>query len=318
MTGKRILAFTGCVGGAKLALGLSTLLGPEELAFVVNTGDDFRHLGFPVSPDIDTLVYTLSGTCNTETGWGRRDESWQLMQALKEIGGESWFALGDKDLAMHVERRRLLKEGLTIGEVTASLAKSFGIAHRIFPMSNEQVQTRVLTDHGRMDFQHYFVREKCEPVVRGFEFEGSAQAQINPDILKWLTSPGLNGIILCPSNPYVSIDPILSIPGIREQLITCQVPVIAVSPVVGGAAIKGPTVKMMQELGIPNAADSVASHYADFLDGFVLDIEDSALTTEVEALGLASTVTQTVMKTLDDRINLGRICLEFIDQLARR
>jgi len=303
---------------SKLALGLSRLLGPEELAFVVNTGDDFRHLGFPVSPDIDTLVYTLSGTCNTETGWGRRDESWQFMQALKKIGSESWFALGDKDLAMHVERRRLLKEGLTIGEVTASLARSFGIAHRIFPMSNEQVHTRVLTDHGRMDFQHYFVREKCEPVVKGFEFEGAAQAQINPDIFNWLTSPGLSGVILCPSNPYVSIDPILSIAGIREQLIACQAPVIAVSPVVGGAAIKGPTVKMMQELGIPNTADSVASHYADFLDGFVLDIKDSALTTELEALGLASTFTQTVMKTLDDRINLGRVCLEFIDHLARR
>lgn len=318
MTSKRILAITGGVGGAKLALGLSTLLGPEELAFVVNTGDDFRHLGFPISPDIDTLVYTLSGTCNTETGWGRSDEGWQFMQALKEIGGETWFALGDKDLAMHVERRRLLSEGLVIGEVTTSLAESFGIAHRIFPMSNEPVRTRVLTDRGRMDFQHYFVREKCEPVVTGFEFEGAAQALINPDTDEWLTSPELTGVILCPSNPYVSIDPILAVPGVREQLIACQAPVIAVSPVVGGAAIKGPTVKMMQELGIPNTADSVASHYADFLDGFVLDIEDSELAAVVEAFGLASTVTQTVMKTLDDRINLGRTCLEFIDHLARR
>ena len=318
MTGKRILAITGGVGGAKLALGLSRLLGPEELAFVVNTGDDFTHLGFPVSPDIDTLIYTLSGTCNTETGWGRSNEGWQFMQALKEMGGETWFALGDKDLAMHVERRRMLSEGLTIGEVTASLARSFGIVHRIFPMSNEPVYTRVLTNEGWMDFQHYFVREKCEPVVTGFEFEGAAQALINPDIDEWLTSPGLTGVILCPSNPYVSIDPILAVPGIREQLVACRVPVIAVSPVVGGAAIKGPTVKMMQELSIPNTGDSVASHYADFLDGFVLDIEDSDLAAVVEAHGMASTVTQTVMKTLDDRINLGRSCLEFIDQLARR
>lgn len=318
MTGKRILAITGGVGGAKLALGLSRLLGPEELAFVVNTGDDFTHLGFPVSPDIDTLIYTLSGTCNTETGWGRSNEGWQFMQALKEIGGETWFALGDKDLAMHVERRRMLGEGLTIGEVTASLAKSFGIAHKIFPMSNEQVRTRVLTEQGEMDFQHYFVREKCEPMVTGFEFEGAAQALINPDIDEWFKSPGLTGVILCPSNPYVSIDPTLAVPGIREQLVACRAPVIAVSPVVGGAAIKGPTVKMMQELGISNRADSVASHYVDFLDGFVLDIEDSGLAAVVEGQGLECTVTQTVMKTLDDRINLGRSCLEFIDQLARR
>jgi LPPG:FO 2-phospho-L-lactate transferase len=316
LTSQHILAITGGVGGAKLALGLSRLLGPEDLSFVVNTGDDFTHLGFPVSPDIDTLVYTLSGTCNTETGWGRKDESWQFMQALKEIGGETWFALGDKDLAMHVRRRQLLGEGLTISEVTASLAELLGILHKIIPMSNDPIHTRVLTDDGRMDFQRYFVREKCKPVVTGFEFEGAKLAHINPDITELITSSTLGGIILCPSNPYVSIDPILSVPGMRDQLAACQVPVIAVSPVVGGAAIKGPTVKMMQELGVQNTADSVASHYADFLDGFVLDIKDRELASVVETHGLATTVTQTVMKTLQDRINLGRTCLDFIDQLA--
>lgn len=318
MTRQRILAVTGGVGGAKLALGLVNLLGPEELAFVVNTGDDFSHLGFPISPDIDTLVYTLSGRCNIDTGWGRCNESWQFMQALKEIGGESWFALGDKDLAMHVERRRLLGEGLSLGEVTASLARSFGVTHRIFPMSNEPVRTRVMTDQGQMNFQHYFVRDRCKPVVSGFEFEGSAQASINPEIDAWLTAPGLRGVILCPSNPYVSIDPILAVPGMREKLTDCNVPVIAVSPVVGGAAIKGPTVKMMQELGIPPSADSVALHYADFLDGFVLDDKDSGLTTRIEALGLVSMVTQTVMKSLQDRVSLGQTCLQLIDQLARQ
>ena len=311
----RFLAITGGVGGAKLSLGLAKLLGEDELAFVVNTGDDFSHLGFHISPDIDTLVYTLSGTCNTETGWGRSDESWQFMQALKQIGGETWFALGDKDLAMHVERRRLLGEGSTIGEVTASLAESFGIVHRIFPMTNDPVRTRVLTDGGRMDFQHYFVRDRCEPQVSGFEFEGSEQAVVNPQIVKWLDSDNLAGIIICPSNPFVSVDPILALPGLREQLRRCPAPVIAVSPVVGGEAIKGPTVKMMRELGLPNTADSVASHYADFLDGFVLDSQDSELAAKVEAFGLACTVTQTVMKTLDDRVNLGRSCLEFIGQL---
>lgn len=318
MASQRILALTGGVGGAKLALGLVNLLEPQELAFVVNTGDDFSHLGFPISPDIDTLVYTLSGCCNTDTGWGRQNESWQFMQALTEIGGESWFALGDKDLAMHVERRRLLAEGQNLGKITASLAQSFGIAYQIFPMSNEPVRTRVMTDQGQMDFQHYFVRDRCEPVVTGFEFEGAAQASINPDIDKWLGAPGLRGVILCPSNPYVSIDPILSIPGMREKLTDCNAPVIAVSPLVGGAAIKGPTVKMMQELGIPTSAESVASHYADFLDGFVLDDKDSGLVTEVEALGLACVVTQTVMKSLQDRISLGRSCLQLIDQLTKQ
>ena len=318
MENTRIMAITGGVGGAKLSLGLARLLGHRDLAFVVNTADDFEHLGFHISPDIDTLIYTLSGVCNTDTGWGRSDESWQFMQALEAIGGETWFALGDQDLATHVERRRLIKAGLSMGELTASLTKSFDVKHAIFPMSNEPVRTRVLTDRGPLDFQHYFVREKCEPVVTGFEFEGAAQAQLNPDIADWLTSPGLGGVILCPSNPYVSIDPILSVPGLRGLLRACRAPVIAVSPVVGGAAIKGPTVKMMQELGIPNTADSVASHYADFLDGFVLDIEDGGLVTAVENLGMAVTVTQTVMRSLDDRIDLGRKCLDFIDQLARR
>ena len=316
LSGQHILAITGGVGGAKLALGLSKLLGPEELGFVVNTGDDFNHLGFYISPDTDTLIYTLSGNCNTETGWGRSDESWQFMDALKDIGGETWFALGDKDLAMHVRRRQLLSDGLTISEVTALLAESLGVLHKVIPMSNEPVHTRVLTDSGRMDFQHYFVREKCKPAVTGFEFDGAEKARINPEISKRIFSSNLRGIILCPSNPYVSVDPILCVPGMRDQLADCQVPVIAVSPVVGGAAIKGPTVKMMQELGIPNTADSVASHYADFLDGFVLDIQDREMASVVETYGLATTVTQTVMKTLQDRINLGQSCLDFIDQLA--
>ncbi len=318
MTTKHILAITGGVGGAKLALGLSKLLGPDDLSFMVNTGDDFTHLGFPISPDIDTLVYTLSGTCNTETGWGRSEEGWQFMQALKELGAETWFALGDKDLAMHVERRRLLERGLTLGAATASLAKSFGIAHRILPMSNDRVSTCVLTRQGKMDFQHYFVREKCEPSVTGFEFAGAAQALVNPDISELLDSPGLKGIILCPSNPFVSIDPILAIRGFREQLKTCRAPVIAVSPVIGGAAVKGPTVKMMRELNIPNTADSVALHYADFLDGFIVDIKDGDLVDKIEKMDINSVASRTLMKTLEDRIDLARTCLEFIDQLVRR
>ncbi len=309
MARKRYLAITGGVGGAKLALGLSKLLGRDQLAMAVNTGDDFRHLGLHISPDIDTLVYTLSGQCNPDSGWGRRDESWQCMDALEALGGETWFRLGDRDLAMHLERTRKLDAGETLTQVTAGLASSLGIQHRILPMSDDPVHTRVLTENGAMDFQHYFVRDRCEPVVEGVEFEGGDSARINPKIDRCLDDPALAGVILCPSNPFVSIDPILAVPGMRQRLAQCPAPVIAVSPVVGGAAIKGPTVKMMQELSLPNTASWVAGHYEDFLDGFVLDQEDAGLSEEIEALGMKVTVTQTVMESLDDRVMLARACL---------
>lgn len=313
---RRILAVTGGVGGAKLALGLAKFLPPEQLAFLVNTGDDFSHLGLHVSPDIDTLVYTLSGLCNPETGWGRRDESWQFMAALAQLGGETWFNLGDRDLAMHIERSRRLANGEPLSHVTAALAAALGIEHPILPMSDDAVHTRVLTADGAMDFQHYFVRERCEPAISGFEFSGAGNANINPEILQRLHDPQLAGVILCPSNPFVSIDPILSLPGMRDQLAQCEAPVIAVSPVVGGTAIKGPTVKMMLELGVENSATWVAGHYRDFLDGFVLDLQDAGLQAEIEAMDMAVTVTQTVMKTLDDRVSLARHCLQFISKLA--
>ena len=310
MATKRYLAITGGVGGAKLALGLSKLLDGTELAMVVNTGDDFRHLGLHISPDIDTLVYTLAGECNPDTGWGRRGESWQFMDALAALGGETWFSLGDRDLAMHIERTRRLEAGESLTRVTAGLASSLGIEHRILPMSNDPVQTRVLTENGAMDFQHYFVRDRCEPVVSGFEFAGADSARINPEIDRCLDDPALAGVILCPSNPFVSIDPILAVPGMRQRLVQCPAPVIAVSPVVGGAAIKGPTVKMMRELSLPNSATWVAGHYRDFLDGFVLDRQDAGLADEIEAPGMKVAVTQTVMESLDDRVKLAQVCLD--------
>jgi LPPG:FO 2-phospho-L-lactate transferase len=316
METQRYLAITGGVGGAKLALGLSKLLGGEELAMIVNTGDDFQHLGLHISPDIDTLVYTLAGECNPDTGWGRRGESWQFMDALAALGGETWFRLGDRDLAMHIERTRRLKAGESLTRVTAGLASSLGIEHRILPMSDDPVRTRVLTENGAMDFQHYFVRDHCEPLVTGFEFGGAGCARINPEIDRCLDDPALAGVILCPSNPFVSIDPILAVPGMRQRLEQCPAPVIAVSPVVGGAAIKGPTVKMMQELSIPNSASWVAGPYRNFLDGFVLDKEDAGLSDEIETLGLKTAVTRTVMESLDDRVKLARACLDFLAQMA--
>lgn len=318
MSAKRILAITGGVGGAKLSLGLAKILGSEELAFVVNSADDFRHLGFHVSPDIDTLVYTLSGTANTDTGWGRCNEGWLFMQALKELGGETWFALGDKDLAMHVERTRLLAEGRSLSEVTKHLASALGIHFPIFPMCDERFRTLVETDKGVLDFQTYFVRERCEPTVRGFIYDGAGDSSLNPELLAWVDEAPPSGIILCPSNPYVSIDPILKVNGMRDFLQDCPAPVVAVSPVVAGQAIKGPTVKMMRELGVPRTAESVAAYYADFLDGFVLDTDDEEQALRIQALGLQTTVTPTVMRSLDDRIALARDCLDFVDQLSSR
>jgi len=312
----KYLALTGGVGGAKLALGLAQLLPPDQLAFVVNTGDDFRHLGLHISPDIDTLIYTLSGESNTETGWGRRGESWQFMDALAQLGGETWFRLGDRDMAMHIERTRRLSAGEPLTRVTAALASALGIRHRILPMSDDAVRTRVLTADGAMDFQHYFVREGCKPAITGVEFNGADSAIVNEEILVLLHDPQLAGVILCPSNPFVSIDPILSLPGMREELARCKAPVIAVSPVIGGAAIKGPTVKMMHELSVENSATWVAGHYGEFLDGFVIDLQDARLKAKIEAPGMAVMVAQTVMETLEDRVALARSCLQFLQQLA--
>jgi LPPG:FO 2-phospho-L-lactate transferase len=309
------LALTGGIGGAKLALGLSQLLSADDLALIVNTGDDFQHLGLHISPDIDTLVYTLAGLNNPETGWGRSDETWHFMQALGTLGGETWFSLGDRDLAMNVERSYRLRAGQTLSQVTAALATALGIRHTILPMSDDPVHTRVLTAQGPMDFQHYFVREKCAPAVTGFEFEGIDRARPHPDIEAWLTRPDLAGVFLCPSNPFVSVDPILSLPGLREQLRTCPAPIIAVSPVVGGAAIKGPTVKMMQELSLPNSASWVAEYYRDFLDGFILDTADQALRPEIENMGLTVEVKNTVMVSLEDRVQLARTCLEMAHKI---
>ena len=316
MTTHRYLALTGGIGGAKLGLGLAKVLHEGELAFVVNTGDDFKHLGLHISPDIDTLVYTLAGENNPETGWGRRDESWHFMSALETLGGETWFRLGDKDLAVNVERTERLRRGATLSKVTAELANSLGVKHKILPMSNDPVRTVVHTEDGRMDFQDYFVREGCRPAVASFEYRGAATARVNPDIVEWLGSAQLAGIILCPSNPFISIDPILSLPGLRDALRDSAVPVIAISPIVGGESLKGPLKKMMREVTVPTSASWIAEHYRDFVDGFVVDIADESLASEIEAMGVSALATNTVMKTLDDRVKLAETSLGFIASLT--
>ena len=316
MAAAQYLALTGGVGGAKLALGLSRLLNPDQLRFVVNTGDDFEHLGLHISPDIDTLVYTLAELSNTDTGWGRAGESWHFMDVLSQLGGEDWFRLGDRDLAMHIERTRRLAAGMDLTSVIGELAGALGVRHPVLPMTDDSVRTTVDTEDGELSFQHYFVRDRCAPAVTGVRFVGAEQARLSPSLDEALRDPALAGVIVCPSNPYLSIDPILAVPPLRAALTNLRIPVVAVSPIVAGAAIKGPTAKMMRELDIPNTAVEIARYYRSWIDGFILDEADRALEDEVQALGLATVVTQTIMVSLADRVALAREALQFIDKLS--
>lgn len=307
---QKILAITGGVGGAKLALGLSKILPPEELLFAVNTGDDFTHYDLHIAPDIDSLTYALAEQNNAELGWGRAGETWQFIETMASLGGESWFRLGDKDLALHMRRTQLLKNGATLTEATATITRAMGITHPIAPMSDDPVRTIVHSDQGKLAFQHYFVRERCQPKVSGFAFEGIEHARLNPMLEQYL--PDCTGIIICPSNPYVSVDPILALPGVRQALQTT--PVIAVSPIVGGIAIKGPAAKMMAELNVPASASAVAAHYGDLLDGFVIDTTDAS---EAHQLQVPTHVTNTIMDSLDARIKLAKDCLAFLQELTQ-
>jgi LPPG:FO 2-phospho-L-lactate transferase len=312
-----ILALAGGVGGAKLANGLARILPPGQLTVAVNTGDDFTHLGLHVSPDLDTVMYTLAGLSNQETGWGRAGESWHFMEALGALGGETWFNLGDLDLATHVERTRRLVAGETLSAVTADFCARLGVRAKIVPMSDQPVRTMVQTDEGWLPFQDYFVRLRCAPSVRGFRFDGIARAVPSPGVLRALTDPSLDAIVICPSNPFVSVDPILSLVGARELLARRRVPLIAVSPIVGGKAIKGPALKMLQELGLEPSALGVARLYAKLIDGFVIDRQDDALAAPVAALGPRVLVADTLMTDPAAQARLGEAALGFAQSLRR-
>jgi LPPG:FO 2-phospho-L-lactate transferase len=304
----RWLLLSGGVGGAKLALGLDRVLPAGALSIVTNTGDDFRHLGLAISPDIDTLLYTLSDQVNAETGWGRRDESWGFMAALAELGGETWFRLGDRDLALHVERTRRLAAGETLTAVTADIARRFGLQTRLLPMSDARAPTQVATAAGLLEFQDYFVRRQAAPVVSGFRYGGGA---LPATVRAACTASGLRAVLVAPSNPWLSIAPILAVPGLRAALRASGVPVIAVSPIVGGAAIKGPTAKIMGELGLRVSALAVAEHYGDVIDGYVIDAADRADTPALESLGLRVHACPTVMRNRSDQLALARAVLAF-------
>ena len=307
----RLAAICGGVGGAKLALGLERLYG-DAVTIIVNTGDDFEHLGLHVSPDIDTVLYTLSGRSDLERGWGRAGETWQFMKALHELGGETWFQLGDLDLAMHVERTRKLRAGVSLTAITRDVAAKFGIAATILPMSDDRVETTVITPDEALPFQRYFVEKQCKPVVTRVEFRGAERAKASDAVIAALQDPALDAIIICPSNPYLSIDPILSVGNLRSALKQAQVPIIVVSPLIGGAAVKGPTAKIMAEIGVPATSRAMAAHYAGLIDGIIIDESDRA---DAATLDLPVCVAPTLMRSLDDKIGLVRTCAEFAMQL---
>lgn len=304
----KITALAGGVGGAKLVHGFAQVLSPQELTIIVNTGDDFEHLGLTICPDLDTVCYTLAELANPETGWGRKDETWNAIANIEKLGGASWFRLGDSDFATHIERTRRLAEGQTLTQVTEDFCKAWGIKHSVLPMSDLPVRTMVNTDAGELAFQEYFVHRRCEPRVTGFRFEGVEIAEPTISVKEAVESADV--IVICPSNPWVSIDPILKV--IKE----IKKPVMAVSPIIGGKAIKGPAAKMFNELGIEPSALAVAKHYRNILDGFVLDNVDSNLEDEIKKLNIKTWKTDTLMNNVADRTRLANDVLHFIGSLS--
>ncbi|MDB5451549.1 MAG: LPPG:Fo 2-phospho-L-lactate transferase [Caulobacteraceae bacterium] len=311
-----VIALSGGVGGAKLACGLARVLAPEDLTLVVNTGDDFDHLGLRVCPDIDSVAYAMAGLSDRERGWGLAGETWGFMTALKRLGGTDWFNLGDHDLAMHVERTRRLAAGQTLSQATADLTRALGLRHTIVPMSDDPVRTFVETDAGRLAFQEYFVRERCAPRVRSLDYVGAETARPASALMAALARPDLDAIVICPSNPYLSVDPILALPGVTEAIRRAHAPCVAVSPIVGGQALKGPAAKLMAELGAQASGLGIAAHYRGLIDGLVIDSRDAAEAAALEGQGLAVLAVPSVMITDEDRARLARDCLGFARRLA--
>ena len=273
----KVVALAGGVGGAKLVDGISRLEGPPELTVIVNTGDDFSLFGLWISPDLDTVCYNLAGLENQETGWGRDKESWETFQGIQALGGPDWFKLGNKDLATHLERTRRLDAGHSLSKITADFCEAWGVEVAVLPMSDDHVPTLVETDQGVLSFQEYFVKLGCEPEVKGFNFHNVEESRPAPGVLDAIQEA--DWVVICPSNPWVSIDPILSVPGIRTALMNKIV--LGVSPIIGGEAVKGPAAKMYREMGIQPSAGAVAAHYGDLLEGFVIDDQDRDLQEEI-------------------------------------
>jgi LPPG:FO 2-phospho-L-lactate transferase len=321
----KIVALAGGGGGAKLADGLAQILLPEDLTIVANTGDDFEHLGLTICPDLDTVCYTLAGLANPETGWGRLDESWQVLENIGRLGGLDWFRLGDKDLATHLERARRLREGQKLSQITNDFCRAWGVKHTVLPMSDDPVRTIVDTvEYGELPFQEYFVHRRCEPRVKGFRFAGLESAKPAPGVSEAIEQA--DAIVICPSNPWVSIDPILKVLAFKPNPpFPPSLPgkggigrlgrVVAVSPIIGGQTVKGPAAKMYAELGIQPSALAIACHYGPLLTHFILDKVDEMHAAEVENMGIQTLVTNTLMRTPADRRRLAQDVLNFIQTL---
>ena len=302
-----MLALAGGVGGAKLALGLSKVLPPSRLIVVVNTGDDEEFYGLHVSPDLDTVMYTLAGVYNRETGWGLEGDTRVTLGALSALGEDTWFGLGDRDLATHLRRTAMLRRGYTLSEVTASLCRALGVTHVVAPMCDGAVRTKVLTKMGELAFQEYFVKHRCEPAVEGLRFDGDGETEPSPAFREALRTAG--ALVFCPSNPFLSVAPVLAVSGVRPAIERFTGTRIAVSPIVGGKALRGPAAKMLAELGHDVSALGVARSYRKLCDVFVVDEADRDLAPEIEALGMDVVVTDTVMYDDADKIRLAeQVC----------
>ena len=308
----KIVALAGGVGGAKLAHGLAQILKPDELTIIVNTGDDFEHYGLYICPDLDTVCYTLAGLANPETGWGRAHETWNVFENFSRLGGPEWFRLGDRDLGTHLERTRRIRTGDPLSLITRDFCRVWGVEHTILPMTDDSVRTIVETEDGDLAFQEYFVHRRCEPRVKGFRFEGVDIAEPTPGVREAILLA--DAIVICPSNPWVSIDPILKV--LPPTLISSQQErggrVVAISPSIGGQTIKGPAAKMYRELGIAPSALAVANHYRGLVTDFMVDTVDAQLNESVRGLNMRTVVTNTVMHSHDDRQQLARELLTLI------
>lgn len=304
----KVTALAGGVGAARFLTGLCKIINPEDLTVIVNTGDDITLHGLHISPDIDIVTYTLAGMVDEAKGWGIKGDTFQALEMLKNYGEDVWFNIGDKDLSTHIYRTNRLQQGATLAEVTEEVRHSLGLKIKILPMSNDYFETKIKTSEGTMHFEEYFVKYQCRPRFLGVEFVGSTSAKPAPGFLDALLNTDL--IIVCPSNPIVSIGTILSIAGVRDTLRKTNARISAVSPIIEGRAIKGPADRMLKGLGIEVSAFGVAKYYSDFLDAVIIDSRDTQHKQRIEKLGIMVTVTNTVMKTLDDKIALANIALK--------
>ncbi len=311
-----ITALAGGVGASKLLEGLSRAMAPGEISIVVNTGDDIEMFGLYIAPDLDIVTYTLAGVVSEATGWGIRNDTFGCLEGLKQFGGASWFNLGDRDLATHIWRTKMLREGRTLSEVADHIRRAFGVESRLLPMTDSHTPTTIISDEGPMHFQEYLVKRRAQVSVRGLRFENIETALPAPGVLEAIRDS--SAVIICPSNPLISIGPILAVPGIRQALADTSATVVAISPVVGGASLKGPTDRMLTDLGMEVSATQIARIYAEFLDLYVIDHADAEAAVEIRGLGVEVLMTNTVMSGPPEKLALARTTLDALSRIARR